>query len=422
MQEDKLLVKQTLSGDEQGFHRLIMKYYTVIYALIMSWVKNPEDAKDLTQEVFLEAYQGLASLRQPEQFNFWLKKIAKYHCQDWFRKRQEPYLELSEDMIYDTPSVDEMLILRETLAKVMKAIDELPESESQLLKERYLDDASYDDLESKHGLSQSALAMRLLRAKRHVREKIKLLSGVLALSWQDMAKKVFVGGIEAVKISAKVKFITIGVTAVLILGGAGVIVWHYQQPTQAIPESTINQTAKKASVVSSIKLVTGESKALIKDNDHIDKKAVSEKKQIEEALEWSKSLENNGTIQLEAGKKRDETKTESRKEIYKNMTREEVEVAIAEVDKEIYDKLTKVGTLYDEVMEITQGRKSCPPGTTAKEMWDECLSTFQYVSRELNVKHVQYALALGIDPGIPFRPDGWANELIKNTSMGFNRQ
>ena len=97
-------------------------------------------------------------------------------------------------------------------------------------------------------------------------------------------------------------------------------------------------------------------------------------------------------------------------------------VKIAEVDKEIYDNLAKVGTLYDEVMEITQGRKSCPPGTTVKEMWDECLSTFQYVARELRVKHFQYALALGIDPTIPFRPDGWANELIKNTSMGFNRQ
>ena len=55
------------------------------------------------------------------------------------------------------------------------------------------------------------------------------------------------GGVKAMKISAKVKIITIGVGAVLVLGGAGVILWHNQQPTQAIPESTVNQTTQKTS-------------------------------------------------------------------------------------------------------------------------------------------------------------------------------
>jgi len=246
MQEDKLLVKQTLAGDEQAFHRLIMKYYAAIYALIMSWVKNPEDAKDLTQEVFLEAYQGLASLRQPEQFSFWLKKIAKYHCQDWFRKRQE-YLELNEDMIYNMPSVDETLILRETLAKVMKAIDELPETESQLLKERYIDDASYDELEIRHGLSRNTLAVRLFRAKRHVRERMKVLSGLWILQWQDMAKKIFVGGIEAMKISAKTKLVIIGITISLITGGSGFLMWHNHQSVKEMSKPSMSQISQTVS-------------------------------------------------------------------------------------------------------------------------------------------------------------------------------
>ncbi|MDQ1317689.1 MAG: polymerase sigma-70 factor, subfamily [Candidatus Poribacteria bacterium] len=240
MQEDILCVKQTLDGDEQAFHRLIIKYYPAIHALVLSWVKNREDTEDLMQEIFLRAYQELDSLRHPEQFRLWLRQIARHQCQNWLRK-EKTFLQLDDDMICETPLADETLILQETLAKVMKAIDELPKSESQLLKERYLDDASYNEMETRHGLSHSVLAMRLLRARQHVREKIKLLSGVLALSWQDMVKKIFVGGIEAMKISAKVKIIAIGVGTVLVLGGAGVIVWHHQS-TQEKSVATISQT------------------------------------------------------------------------------------------------------------------------------------------------------------------------------------
>jgi len=245
MQEDAVLVKQTLSGDEQSFHCLIMKYYTAIYAMITSWVKSPEDAKDLTQEVFLETYKDLDSLRHPEQFRLWLRKIARHQCQDWLRKKQETFVQLDEGMIYEAPSADELLILQETLAKVMKAIDELPESESRLLKERYLDDASYNEMESRHGLSHSVLAMRLLRARQHVREKIKLLSGVLALSWHDAVKKMLVGGIEAMKITAKVKIAAIGVAAVLVLGGTGIVIWHTHQSAQETQNLSISQTGQQ---------------------------------------------------------------------------------------------------------------------------------------------------------------------------------
>ena len=54
------------------------------------------------------------------------------------------------------------------------------------------------------------------------------------------------------KIGVKTKIIMIGIATLLVLGGIGIILWHNQQPTQAIPESTINQTAQKASAVSPI--------------------------------------------------------------------------------------------------------------------------------------------------------------------------
>jgi RNA polymerase sigma-70 factor (ECF subfamily) len=268
MQEDAILVNQTLAGDEQAFHRLIVKYQSAIYRLILSYVRNPDDAQELTQEVFLETYRDLGSLRQPEQFQFWLRQIARHQCQDWKRKRQVELSELQDNIIAESPDLDELLILRETLAKVMQAIDELPEAEKELMKSHYLNDVSYADLQAKHGLSSKALVMRLLRAREKVRQRVeKLLAGIGIFSWHDALEKMLLGGVEVMKISSKVKFIAIGVAAVLILGGTGVIVWHYQQLFQeATSDSSINQIIQKASLSSDNNQLSANNKTISDDN------------------------------------------------------------------------------------------------------------------------------------------------------------
>ena len=126
--KDDILVEQTLAGDHQAFNSLITEYYADIYGMILSWVKEPEDAKDLTQDVFISAYLDLPSLRDHERFYSWLRQIARHKCQNWRRRKQINFIPLHDDLISKEPSTDEVLILRETLAEVMEAIDNLPES------------------------------------------------------------------------------------------------------------------------------------------------------------------------------------------------------------------------------------------------------------------------------------------------------
>jgi RNA polymerase sigma-70 factor (ECF subfamily) len=191
MQKDDFLVQQTLAGEHEAFHRLIILYQADVYALVISWVKNPEDAKELVQDIFLEAYRDLASLKQPERFYFWLHQIAKHRCQNW-QERKRQFVPLSEDIVAETPSADETLILRETIAKMMQTVDELPETEKRILKERYLDDSSYAELQAKHGLSYKALNMRLSRAKEKVRARVeKLLAGIGIFPWHDALEKYY---------------------------------------------------------------------------------------------------------------------------------------------------------------------------------------------------------------------------------------
>ena len=148
------------------------------------------------------------------------------------------------------------LILQETLAKVMKAIDELPKSESQLLKERYLDDASYDEMETRHGLSHSVLAMRLLRAREKVKNRVgKLIPAFVSFSWLETAKKMLTGGLVAVKITMKTKLIVTGIAIIIVSGGTGVYVWHSHQSAMESSENSISKVAQNVSQQSSAKSI-----------------------------------------------------------------------------------------------------------------------------------------------------------------------
>jgi len=248
MSEDTLLIQQTLAGDEQAFHHLAVKYQSAIYSLILSYVRNPDDAQEIMQDVFLKAYQGLSSLRQSERFRFWLYQLARNQCQDWKRKNQAEFQQLTDKTADDAYPVDELLILRETLARIMQAIDELPETEKQILKERYLDDSSYAEMQAKHGLSYKALNMRLLRAKQKVRARVeKLLAGIGIFSWHDALNKMLLGGVEAVKIGIKTKLIVAGIALIIILGGTGVFIWHSHQSTTDLSDNSVNQITQNVS-------------------------------------------------------------------------------------------------------------------------------------------------------------------------------
>jgi len=275
-----ILVEQTLAGDKQAFNSLITDYYADVYGMILSWVKNPEDAKDLTQDVFISAYLDLPSLRDHEQFYSWLKQIARHKCQNWKRK-QIDFVPLHDDLISKEPSTDEVLILRETLAKVMEAIDNLPESEKRLLKEHYLDNVSYDELEARHGVSAKALVVRLVRARRKIRDQLEKTLSAFAAFLHDHTESILTGGMEIMKLSVKTKLIAGGIMAILLLGGAGVLVDRYYVQNRSKRETS--QTSQENYSKSPVKSVSDAERSSIKGVNSLDQKGVTrEKVQAEE--------------------------------------------------------------------------------------------------------------------------------------------
>ena len=85
--KDGYLIQQCLNGDTAAFGFLVDKYRQSVYALAYTRLGNFHDAEDVTQEVFIKAYERLSSLKRWDAFYAWLYSITCNLCKMWKRSR-----------------------------------------------------------------------------------------------------------------------------------------------------------------------------------------------------------------------------------------------------------------------------------------------------------------------------------------------
>jgi RNA polymerase sigma-70 factor (ECF subfamily) len=86
--EDTDLIRQAARGNVEAYNLLISRWEKRVYNYLLRLVRNREDALDLTQDVFLKAYQNLRKLDDPGRFAPWLYRIAHNEAYSMFRKRR----------------------------------------------------------------------------------------------------------------------------------------------------------------------------------------------------------------------------------------------------------------------------------------------------------------------------------------------
>ncbi len=96
---DEELVARSISGDDDSFNQLILRWERPIYALAYRTIGREEDARDVCQETFLRAFRALPRFRGQAKFSSWLYRIALNLCRDWMRReRRAPMVQPPEDV------------------------------------------------------------------------------------------------------------------------------------------------------------------------------------------------------------------------------------------------------------------------------------------------------------------------------------
>jgi len=86
--EDADLIRQAGRGSVEAYNLLVSRWEKRVYNYLLRITANREDALDLTQDVFLKAYQNLRKLDDPGRFAPWLYRIAHNEAYSMFRKRR----------------------------------------------------------------------------------------------------------------------------------------------------------------------------------------------------------------------------------------------------------------------------------------------------------------------------------------------
>ena len=139
--EDGYIIGKCLNGESAAFGLLVDKYKSSVYALAYTKLNNFHDAEDITQEVFIKAYQKLSTLKRRDNFLAWLFSITVNSCKNFLTSRARrpdgDYIEDQDVTLWNAPSID--AYRSESAAEsIREAIDQLPEIYRQTLTLYYL--------------------------------------------------------------------------------------------------------------------------------------------------------------------------------------------------------------------------------------------------------------------------------------------
>jgi RNA polymerase sigma-70 factor (ECF subfamily) len=91
------LVHRAAAGDRETCHRLYVHFQARIFNFVFGLVRLREEAEDITQDAFVQAFQNLAGLKKPDRFEQWLYRIARNEVYQRFRKRRKGEIPLDAE-------------------------------------------------------------------------------------------------------------------------------------------------------------------------------------------------------------------------------------------------------------------------------------------------------------------------------------
>ena len=169
--DDAALVRRVLAGEKELYRKLVEKFLGAVTSVSYASVSDREEARDIAQETFCDAFAQLHSLRDPERFGAWVVGIARNKSVYWLRRKKR---ERSVRAPRPPRSVgpDERIETAEDCARAIAALMSLPEKYRQVLVLRLLEDRAHDEIASLLSISLSAVDKRLTRAKEMLRRKL----------------------------------------------------------------------------------------------------------------------------------------------------------------------------------------------------------------------------------------------------------
>ena len=296
--DDVRLINRILSGDDTAFSDLVYKYQNSVHALVWRKIGDFQIAEEIAQDTFLQAYQKLATLKNPTQLAGWLYVIASNLCTDW-KRRKKPIMKSLES---DTSGALEKTSYERYIEEqreikaaehrrelIKNLLDKLPESERTVVTLHYLGEMTSESISKFLGVSVNTIKSRLRRARKRLQKEepmiretlgnVKLPANFVDSIMKMIEKTTPTPTTNSQPLIPWAAFGTAVLLVILLMGTSSQYLSSFQQPYSLESQSETAIKIVDASVVLDIQTKPelqkrNESSVIARENDGIGQKEV----------------------------------------------------------------------------------------------------------------------------------------------------
>lgn len=182
--EDKQFISKAKQGDMAAFEELILQHEKMVYNVALRMMNHSEDAKDISQEVFIKAYRNISNFDERSTFSTWIYRITTNTCIDEMRKRKGKQTfsldnefegeksnwkrEVADDA--DTP--EKSILKKEEKNEILMAMEGVSEEYKMVFILRDIQGLSYEEISDILDLTLGTVKSRISRARKNIKEEI----------------------------------------------------------------------------------------------------------------------------------------------------------------------------------------------------------------------------------------------------------
>ena len=187
--DDSELIQRTIDGDQHAFTLLVEKYQKQVHTLAWQKIGDYHIAQEITQDVFITAYQKFPTFTHYRQFPGWLYVVTNRKCISWHRKKKIKTQSIDETNpieLEETYYSEYMIQQREDAANqkrraiVQKLLSTLQESERTFVNMYYIAEMTCEEIGRFLGISPNTVRSRLHRARNKMKKEESMIKDSLS--------------------------------------------------------------------------------------------------------------------------------------------------------------------------------------------------------------------------------------------------
>ena len=178
-EEEIGIIKKAQAGDESAFATLFNRYKAFVDNVLYSYLRDMDEAQDLTNIVFMKVYNKLSTFRAYDTFGGWLRIIANRTALDYLRETKTTREHIADYDVGLTPedaggSTEDEVVNRMTYEQLLGLFESMPLNVRKVCTMFYKDNMSVQMISKNLGVASGTVKSILSRTRRKVKQKLKL--------------------------------------------------------------------------------------------------------------------------------------------------------------------------------------------------------------------------------------------------------